>query len=185
MPQVVPHTAEAGQVLTEVRLEAEVEYAKAERSCDAVATAVWGRASEHARKLALVYAISESYLDPKIGKAAAEWAGRFVMHQARRMLFMAESHVADNPFHAECLKFMRKLREAPDGELGHSVLLKRMKMDAKSFGDLVNTLEQRGDIIIRTQTTATKSGRFYRLVDVPAEEEVRAGHDDPQGEESR
>ena len=46
-------------------------------------------------------------------------------------------------------------------------------------------LDERGDIVIRTQTTATKSGRFYRLVDVPAEEEVRAGHDDPQGEESR
>ena len=182
VPQVVPHTAEAAQVLTEVRLEAEAEYAKAERSCDPVATAVWGRASEHARKLALVYAVSESHENPEIGKAAAQWAGRFVMHQARRMLFMAQSHVADSPFHAECLKFMRKLREAPDGELGHSVLLKRMKMDAKSFGDLVNTLEQRGDIVIRTQTTATKAGRFYRLTEVPSEAGPQAGEDHPAAE---
>jgi hypothetical protein len=169
VPQVVPQTEDARRVLTETRLEAEAEYAKAERSDDPVGTAVWGRASEHARKLALVYAVSESYTRPEIGKAAAEWAGRFVMHQARRMLFMAESHVAENPFHAECLKFLRRLRAAPNGELGHSVLLKRMKMDAKSFGDLVCTLEQRGDIVIRTQTTATKSGRFYRLTDLPSD----------------
>jgi hypothetical protein len=29
------------------------------------------------------------------------------------MLFMARSHVADNPFHAECLKFLQKLRSVP------------------------------------------------------------------------
>ncbi len=182
VPRVVPHTDRARSALIETRLEAEAEYAKAERSCDAVGTAVWGRASEHARKLALVYAISESYLDPKIGKAAAEWAGRFVIHQAKRMLFMAESHVADNPFHGECLKFLRKLRSAPSGELGHSVLLKRMKMDSKSFGDVVNTLEQRGDIIIRTQATATKSGRFYRLVDLSREQETQAGKGEAKAE---
>ncbi|MFH1865129.1 MAG: bifunctional DNA primase/polymerase, partial [Candidatus Eisenbacteria bacterium] len=56
VPQVVAQTDEARRALIETRLEAEAEYAKAERSCDAVGTAVWGRASEHARKLALVYA---------------------------------------------------------------------------------------------------------------------------------
>jgi len=182
VPQVISQSDEARKVLIETRLEAEAEYAKAERSCDPVGTAVWGRASEHARKLALTYAVSESYEHPEIGKAAAEWAGRFVIHQARRMLFMAEAHVADNPFHAECLKFLRKLRSVPNGELGHSVLLKRMKMDSKSFMDVVSTLEQRGDIVIRTQATATKSGRFYRLVDIPAQEEAQAGKSDAQAE---
>ncbi len=43
-------------------------------------------------------------------------------------------------------------------------------MDAKSFLLVVGTLEQRGDIAIRTQATATKSGRFYQLA-----EEASAG----------
>jgi len=40
-----------------------------------------------------------------------------------------------------------------------------MKIDAKSFLGLVTTLEQRGDISIRTQTTPGRTGRFYRLAE--------------------
>jgi len=171
VPQIIQQTEDARGVLIETRLEAEAEYAKAEAADDSVGTAVWGRASEHARKLALIYAVSESHVHPVIGKAAAEWASRLVMHQARRMLFMAQSHVADNPFHAECLKFLQRLRSAPNQELPHSALLKRMKIDAKSFLGLVTTLEQRGDIVIRTQSTPGRSGRFYRLAEASGAQE--------------
>ncbi len=163
VPQIVPHTAEAKDVVIETRLEAEAEYAKAEAADDSVGTTVWGRVSEHARKLALIYAVSENHQQPEIGKTAASWASRLVLHQARRMLFMAQSHVADNPFHAECLKFLQKLRAAPDRELPHSVLLKRSKIDAKSFSGLVTTLEQRGDIVVQMQSTSGRTGRIYRL----------------------
>ena len=164
VPRVVPHTDDATSALIENRLEVEAEYARAERSGDPVGTAVWGRANENARKLALIYAVSESHDQPEVGRAAAEWARRFVMHQARRMLFMAQSHVADNPFHAECLKFLEKLRSAPGRELAHSVLLKRMKIDARRFLELVTTLEQSGDIATRIQPTPGRSSRYYRLV---------------------
>lgn len=163
-PQVVSQMEEAKRILVETRLEAEAEYARAEAAEDEAGTTVWGRVSEHARKLALLYAISESHTEPKIDAAAAEWARRFVTHQARRMLFMAQSHVAESPFQAECLKFLKKLAGAPGGELPHSVLLKRMKVDAKTFQVLVSTLEQRGDVIIRTACARGSTARFYRLV---------------------
>ena len=165
VPRVVPITQEAGDILVETRLEAEAEYARAEATNDTVGTAVWGRVTEHARKLALIHAVSEKREHPEIGKTAAQWARRFVMHQAKRMLFMTQAHVAANPFHAECLKFLDKLRGAPGRELAHSVMLKRMKTDAKNFLAMVTTLEQRGDIAIRTQSTSGRSGRFYRLVE--------------------
>lgn len=180
VPRVVPQTGEAKDILVETRLEAEAEYAKAEASGDSVGTTVWGRTSEHARKLALLHAVSENHEHPEIGRAAAEWASRFVIHLAKRMLFMAQSHVADNPFHAECLKFLRKLREAPGGELAHSVLLKRMKMDTKNFTLVVSTLEERGDIVIRTQPTATKPGRFYQLVGASGGEDSGEGSDESE-----
>ena len=163
-PRVIPHTDEAKDILIEMRLEAEAEYARAETAEDEAGTTVWGRVSEHARKLALLYAISENHIEPKIGAKAVEWARRFVSHQARRMLFMAQSHVAENPFQGECLKFLKKLGGAPGGELSHSVLLKRMKIDAKTFQGLVTTLEQRGDIITRTSCARGTTARFYRLV---------------------
>lgn len=165
VPRVIPFTKEAGDILVETRREAEAEYANAEASGDTVGTAVWGRVTEHARKLALIHAVSENRANPEIGKTAAQWAQSFVMHQARRMLFMTQAHVAANPFHAECLKFLDKLRGTKGRELAHSVLLKRMKTDAKTFLAMVTTLEQRGDIVIRTQSTSGRSGRYYQLVE--------------------
>lgn len=164
-PRIIQQTEEARRILVETRLEAEAEYAKAESAGDPVGTTVWGRVNEHARKLALLHAVSENHAQPEIGKAAANWARRFVIHQTRRMLFMAQTYVADNPFHAECLKFLQKLRDTPDKTLPHSVLLKRMKMDAKNFLVLATTLEQRGDIEIRTQSSSGRPGRFYRLTE--------------------
>ena len=165
LPATVEYTDDAKRIFIDCRLECEVEYTRAEEQGDAVGTTVWGRANEHSRKLALLHAISVDHRAPRIDVAAAQWGTRFVMHQTRRMLFMAQSHVADNPFHAECLKLIRKLREAPDCQLTHSVLLKRMKIDARAFQELLNTLEQQGDIQTVLQATTGRPQRAYRLVD--------------------
>jgi hypothetical protein len=164
VPAVVEQTAAAQRVLVEAREEADAEYAKAEKKGDTVGTTVWGRVSEQTRKLALVYAVSEHHESPRIGLAAAEWAARFVLHHTRRMLFMAQAHVADNPFHAQCLKLIEKLRNVPGCELPHSVLLKRMKMDAKNFAVLVDTLCQQGEVEVVTTTKPGWYLRSYRLI---------------------
>ena len=166
VPTVIDHTDEARRLLIETREQAEAEYTAAETKGDSVGTTVWGRVSEQTRKLALLYAVSENHLAPRIGLAAVEWASAFVMHQTRRMLFMAAGHVADNPFHAECLKALDRLRAAPGGVLPHSVLLKRMKMDSKTFTVLVETLAEQGDISIVQSPQSGRGGRptlAYRL----------------------
>ena len=165
VPTVIEHTDEAKRSLIQTREEAEAEYAKAEEGSDPVGTTVWGRVSEQTRKLALLYACSENHQSPRISLAAVQWASQFVMHQTQRMLFMAHSHVADNPFHAECLKLIQKLRDAPGHELSHQVLLKRMKMDARSFRELIETLMQRGDLATVQVPTAGRTGLLYRLTD--------------------
>jgi len=165
IPVVVEHTDAARRLLVENREDADGEYARAEDRNDVVGTTVWGRVSEQTRKLALLYAVSENHQSPRIDKAAVEWAARFVVHQTRRMLFMAEGHVADNPFHAECLKVVQKLREAPGKELPHSILLKRMKTDARTFHEIICTLEQRGDLEIILTPRAGTAKRVYRLTE--------------------
>jgi hypothetical protein len=164
VPTVVEHTADAKDLLVAIREDAEREYANAEAGSDSVGTTVWGRVSEQVRKLALLHAVSENHESPRISLAAVQWASQFVTHQTRRMLFMAQAHVADNPFHADCLKLLEKLREAPEHELPHSVLLKRMKVDAKAFAMLVDTLAQRGDIEVVTTPRPGWHARSYRLV---------------------
>jgi hypothetical protein len=65
---------------------------------------------------------------------------------------------------ASCRKLIQKLRGAPDGRLPHSVLLKRMKMDAKNLRDVAATLEQRGDIHRVPVETAGRTGHVYQLL---------------------
>jgi len=162
-PAIVEQTDDARRVLAETREEADAEYNTAQSAQDAVGTTVWGRVSEQARKLALIYAISENHVEPRIGAEAARWASRLVTHQVRRMLYMAAGHGAENPFHADCLRLLKKLREAPDRALPHHVLLKRMKVDAKSFRELIETLVQRGDITIDAVATGGRTRMVYRL----------------------
>jgi hypothetical protein len=140
-------------------------YDKAAESGDDVGTTVWGRVSENVRKLALLYAISENHRAPQITEQAVRWAGQFVEHQTRRMLFMAGLHVADNDFEHLCLKVIQRLREAPGGELSHSVLLKRLKIKHREFEDLMATLTTRGDVESPDGSTAGpgRPGTRYRL----------------------
>lgn len=164
IPAVVEHTANAERSLDDARARVEENYRQAEDKCDVVGTTVWGRVDEHIRKFALLFASSENPCDPLINRAATEWSSRLLMHLTRRMLFMAWNHVAENPFHAECLKVIEKLRAVPDHCLSHSVLLKRMKVDAKTFENLIKTLKEQGDIVPDSRPTAGRTGMHYRLV---------------------
>jgi len=164
-PVIVAYTDQARDTMTDARLEAEKEYDAAEGESDMVGTTVWGRVSEHVRKLALIYACSENHEQPRIGLAAVQWASKFVMHQTRRMLFMAASHVADNPFEAECIKVTQRLREAKGQQLSHSVLLKRMKCGANVFQELICTLSERGDVRVVQVATEGRPTVYYQLID--------------------
>jgi len=162
-PRTVEHTPEARRLLVELRERAEAEYGHAEDQTDAVATTVWGRVSENARKLALLYAISENHQTPEIGADAVRWATDLIVHQTRRMLFMADGYAAEGEFDELALKLLRMLREAPGCVLPHSVLLKRMRMESKAFRLLVETLIERGDIEAEITKTGGRDAICYRL----------------------
>jgi hypothetical protein len=174
-PKTVPHTAEAKRLLVELREEAERAYSEAEARSDAVATTVWGRVSENARKLALLYAISEDPRAPEIGAEAVRWATGLVLHQTRRMLYMASGYAAEGEFDELTLRLLRKLREADGRRLPHSLLLKRMKLDAKAFRQLVETLVERGDVAVEVAKTAGRDAVTYRLAEKDGEEGVNEG----------
>jgi len=174
-PRTVEQTDEATRSLIELRQQAEAGYAEAEARGDAVATTVWGRVSENARKLALIYAASENHKQPEISADAVRWASRLVMHQTRRMLYMAAGHAAEGEFDELALRMIRKLREAKGHALPHSVLLKRMKLDAKTFKQLIETLIERGDLAVDCFRTGGRDATFYRLTGKEGEVGVNEG----------
>ena len=162
-PRVVEADDDARMLLTEARRASESEYGAAEARGDPVGTTVWGRVPEQIRKLALLYAVSAIHESPRIDVPAVRWATDFVLHQTRRMLFMAHNHVAENPFHAECLKLLRKLREAPDQQMQRQHLLRAMRCKAADFDQIIVTLVQQGDIVPVSISTRTKTATGYRL----------------------
>ena len=163
VPTVIEQTEGAKRILIETRLHSDDQYDQAQLNGDIVGTTVWGRVSEQSRKLSLLYAVSANHKYPLIDEAAAEWAVQLVMHQTRRMLFMAQGHVAANEFDGDCLRILQKLRDEPGHEMPHSLLLKRMKTNAKSFREMIATLSERGDIVVDTAKTPGRSGVVYRL----------------------
>ncbi len=163
VPRVIEQTPEAAAGLSALRKRADREYSSAEKRDDGVSMAVWSRATEKARRLALVYACSENHENPTITKAAVNWAGALADNLTRRMLFMASGYVSENPFDAMCLKVIRKLKDAPKVGLPHSVLLKHLRKDAGTFQQVIETLEQRGDVASREVTTARRPARWYCL----------------------
>jgi hypothetical protein len=165
IPAVVDYSNEGKRILDDFRVFADSEYAKAEGGNDEVSKTVWGRANENARKLALIYACSENHIAPLIGTDAAKWSVELMTHQLRRMLYLAECYVAENDFHALCLKVKQKLREADQRMLLHSVLMKRMKIDKTNFRNIIDTLNEQGDIEKIIIETKTNKGTGYRLLE--------------------
>lgn len=111
IPRVVPCTPEAVDVLRAFRERAEIEYGLAEDKVDQAGMAIWARANEKARRLALIYACSADHVNPQITVEAVRWACEFVDHQTRRMLFMAAENVSENDFDARCKRLVATLRK--------------------------------------------------------------------------
>ena len=162
-PKVVPFADDALDAIESLRLQTEAEYDAAEEQLDEVARTVWSRTCEQAKKLALIYACSEDHENPVIGLPGVQWATEFAMHQARRQLFLAAVHVAENPFHAACLKLLKKLRESPDLCMQRRLLMRAMRCKAADFDQIVGTLIQQGDINMTEIPTATKTAIGYQV----------------------
>lgn len=163
-PIVVQTTPDAAEAIDQLRLMTENEYDAAEEALDEVARTAWSRTCEHAKKLALIYACSENHIEPLIGLPAVEWATEFAMHQTRRQLYLASVHVAENPFHAECLKLLKRLSEQPDQRMQRQHLLKYMKCKAADLDQILQTLVQQGEIQPITMPTATKTAQGFQRV---------------------
>ncbi|MFW6124529.1 MAG: DUF3987 domain-containing protein, partial [Pirellulales bacterium] len=161
-PAVAPFTPEAEEALQQLQRQSEDEWNAAHDAGDEPAKTAWSRTCENATRLALLYACSENHAEPVIGLPAVEWATAFAMHQTRRQLYLAATYVAENPFHAECLKLLRKLKEA-GGQMARRRLMRQMRCKAADFDQLVATLCQQGDIAPASIQTKTKPAQGYRL----------------------
>ena len=162
-PRIVLPTAEATEAVESLRRQTEAEYDEAKQRNDEPACVAWSRTCENAKKLALIYACSENHQEPMIGLPAVVWATEFAMHQTRRQLYLAGTYVAENPFHAECLKLLRRLRESSDQQMGRNKLMRAMHCKLTDFEQIVGTLLTQGDIVEADIPSKTNTAKGYRI----------------------
>ncbi|MCZ7600817.1 MAG: hypothetical protein M5U09_27995 [Gammaproteobacteria bacterium] len=113
--------------------------------------------SEQVLQLALLHAIAPTLVSHRSTPMRCGWARQVVMHQTRRMLFMAAGRL-ENRIPRRVLKLMKNCARHRNANSRTSVLLKRMKMRAADFRDLVETLMQRNDIEPVEVATAGRTG---------------------------
>ncbi len=148
-PQVIPTDGDGQRIFEDLANRADDEYDLAVKGQDSVRYSVWTRAYENAVRLALVYASSRDKSNMVIDREVATWASSFAVHLVERMLFLARRHVAENPFHKECLKILRLIRDAGDHMLAHSEASRKMKtLNSKQFKEMMETLVDQGRILV-------------------------------------
>lgn len=168
-PTLVPETPAATAVFRDLRAEADERYQAAEERDDPTAMAIWARAYEKARKLSLIYAVSESHTNPQISEPAARWAWEMVSYQTRRMLFMAAQHVAEGEFDAKCKRMVEVLTQwqqrRGDAWMPHWDLSRRLKWSDREIDEVRDALLGQERICFEVGSTAKggRSGQKYRL----------------------
>lgn len=142
----VQYSDDAKDAASNVASEAE-RLADAAEGKDEMAVSVWNRSAEMARKLALLYAISENagrVSKPVISKEAVEWSWRLVKALQMRMLAMAHKHSANS----EILRLVNKAKEVLDSEYPNGMLrsdlMTALKANASLMNEVSNTLVQMG-----------------------------------------
>ena len=167
VPAIVPLDDGGTAEVARLRLLGDAAYTKAQASDDAIAMAVWARAVEKARKLALLYALSVNHEHPVITADAVRWGWTVVEHLTRRQLFMAGRHVFDSDFDALCKRMVTILegQRARHGEAYMEAwkVARRMKLSVRALEEVREALiAQRRVEYLETQTGGTPQ-RLYRL----------------------
>ena len=167
IPKVVECTPDAADVLRAFRERAEIEYGLAEDKVDQASMAIWARANEKARRLALIYACSANHTAPCVTADAVRWACEFVDHQTRRMLFMTGAYVAENDFDGRCKKLvatLRKWREKHgDAWMPFWQLNRKHPWSERDHEEVRTTLLNQRLIEYQEKKTGGTPQRLYRL----------------------
>jgi hypothetical protein len=172
-PHRVPQTPEAEVVFRSIRERADAEYARAEAQNDPAGMAIWARAYEKARRLALLYAVSVCRDTPVVTPEAATWAGAFVEHQTRRMLYMARHHACESEFDSKRKRLLDVLdqwrRQHGDEWMPFWKINRKLPWSTREHEEIRHTLLQQR--LVEAQVLATgkrgRPGLFYRLAPTP------------------
>ncbi|QDT30909.1 bifunctional DNA primase/polymerase [Thalassoglobus polymorphus] len=154
-PRVVQTTPDAGKMLMDFTVRS------LSQRDDDIEQALWSRAGEKARKLALIHACSESFDDPLIDTHAAEWAIELVTYLTQRLLSMAVDYVSENEHERSWKKLERVIQDR--GSIRSSELHAKTRfLKASERWGMLKELESRGVIAISDE--GSSGGRRASMI---------------------
>ncbi|OQA02965.1 MAG: hypothetical protein BWY69_00735 [Planctomycetes bacterium ADurb.Bin401] len=168
VPICVTHTDAAKALQRDYGRLADGIYDNAQDQGDLVTMAVWSRAAEKARRLALIYACSENTVNPVITEAAVKWATCLVTYTTKRMLFMASQYVSESDFHANCQKLLRILREwqkkKKDAWMPFWMINRKLPWAQRDHEEVRTALLNQRKIEYVEETTGGPTKKLYRMI---------------------
>jgi hypothetical protein len=174
-PRLVPAAPDALAAFAELRKRIDATcYGPCRAAQDEAGMALWARAYEKARRLALIYACSVDRENPVVTPEAADWAGAFALHQTRRMLYMARQHASESEFDARRKRLLDVLeqwrRQHGDEWMPLWRVNRKLPWSNREHEEVRDTLIQQRLIEYRVTTTRGRPGAVYRLPPATARE---------------
>ena len=168
VPRLVPATPEAVDAFAELRARIDATcYGPCRVAQDEPGMAIWARAYEKARRLAMIYACSVDRENPVVTPEAAAWAGTFAMHQTRRMIYMAKQYACESEFDGKRKRLLDLLdqwrRQHGDEWMPMWRINRRLPWTGREHEEVRDTLLQQRLIEYRVTATRGRPGAVYRL----------------------
>jgi hypothetical protein len=162
-PLIVPATACAQACQREIRELADQQYAEHEGRGDQMGMALWARAAEKVRRLALIHACSANHQDPMITEAGVTWAWQLVEHQTRRMVAMAKLHVYEGEFDQKQKKAIQAIRSR-GGAISQEQMTRALRsLPARERDEVLANLIATRQIEIASEQTGGRPRTVYRI----------------------
>jgi hypothetical protein len=115
--------------------------------------------------VALIRAVAFDPAQPVVRDIDAEWAIRLVRHCADHTMVEVDRHVADNPTEANHKRVLGIIRNAGDGGLTKSELIRRTQfLDKRQRDELIAALVESGQLGMALRPTSTKPVMVLRIV---------------------
>lgn len=115
---------------------------------------LWTRATEKARKLALIRSCSRARESPEINEADAVWACDLSRYLTERLVYLASQWVAENPFDAKRKRVLRLISDAGEVGVTRSELYSRTRaFTTRERSEVLETLLLCGDVVEQKEQT--------------------------------
>lgn len=157
-PQIIEYDERAEEVFEALETEA---YQHQIGDNEMIAS-LWTRTNEKARKLALIYACSESTQSPRVGVEAAQWACDLSRYLTRKLIHTASDWIAENPFDECRKKVLRIIKGAGTKGMTASQLCRKTQAIRKRDRDeILHNLLSSGIVKQETINQRTKPKTVY------------------------